>query len=96
MFTKKLILEYADKLLIGLSDEEVDMLLKEFDVINQNMEKINEIKGLENINPAHFPQDCEISALRDGNEERMIDIDKALSNCDKFIDREVEVPKVVE
>lgn len=96
MFTKELILNYADKLLIGLSDEEVDMLLKEFDVINQNMEKINEIKGLENINPAHFPQDCEISALRDGNEERMIDIDKALSNCDKFIDREVEVPKVVE
>ena len=58
MFTKELILNYADKLLIGLSDEEVDMLLKEFDVINQNMEKINEIKGLENINPAHFPQDC--------------------------------------
>ena len=28
MFTKKLILEYADKLLIGLSDNEVDTLLK--------------------------------------------------------------------
>lgn len=96
MFTKELILDYADKLLIGLSDEEVNTLLKEFDVINQNMEKINEIKGLENTNPAHFPQDCEISTLRDGNEERMIDIDKTLANCDKFIDREVEVPKVVE
>lgn len=96
MFTKELILDYADKLLIGLSDEEVDTLLKEFDIINQNIEKINEINGLENINPAHFPQDCEISALRDGNEERMVDIEKALSNCDKYIDREVEVPKVVE
>ena len=40
MFTKELILDYADKLLIGLSDEEVDMLLKEFDVINQNMENV--------------------------------------------------------
>ena len=39
MFTKELILNYADKLLIGLSDEEVDMLLKGFDVINENKEK---------------------------------------------------------
>ena len=55
MFTKDIINDYADKLLIGLSDEETNLLVKEFDVINDNMAKINDVKGLENVTPLHFP-----------------------------------------
>ena len=41
MFTKDIINDYADKLLIGLTEEENELLLREFDVINDNMSKIN-------------------------------------------------------
>ena len=51
MFTKDIINDYADKLLIGLTEEENELLLREFDVINDNMSKINNVKGLENVEP---------------------------------------------
>lgn len=95
MFTKDLINDYADKLLIGLTDEENALLLKEFDVINDNMAKINDVKGLENVNPLHFPQDLKTLTIRDGKASRMIDIEDALKNCDDYIDREVEIIRVV-
>mgnify|MGYP003209389789 CR=1 FL=1 len=53
MFTKDIINDYADKLLIGLTEEENELLLREFDVINDNMSKINNVKGLENVEPLH-------------------------------------------
>ena len=34
MFTKDIINDYADELLIGLTEEENELLLREFDVIN--------------------------------------------------------------
>ena len=37
MFTKDIINDYADKLLIGLTEEENELLLREFDVINDNI-----------------------------------------------------------
>ena len=95
MFTKDIINDYADKLLIGLSDEETNLLVREFDVINDNMSKINNVKGLENIEPLHFPQDLRVKEIRDGKTSRMIDIEDALKNCDDYIDREVEIIRVV-
>ena len=95
MFTKDIINDYADKLLIGLTEEENTLLLREFDVINDNMSKINNVKGLENVEPLHFPQDLMVKEIRDGKISRMIDIDDALKNCDDYIDREVEIIRVV-
>lgn len=95
MFTKDIINDYADKLLIGLTEEENELLLREFDVINDNMSKINNVKGLENVEPLHFPQDLMIKEIRDGKISRMIEIDDALKNCDDYIDREVEIIRVV-
>lgn len=95
MFTKDIINDYADKLLIGLTEEENELLLREFDVINDNMSKINNVKGLENVEPLHFPQDLMVKEIRDGRTLRMIDIEDALKNCDDYIDREVEIIRVV-
>ena len=95
MFTKDIINDYADKLLIGLTEEENELLLREFGVINDNMSKINNVKGLENIEPLHFPQDLRVKEISDGKISRMIDIDDALKNCDDYIDREVEIIRVV-
>lgn len=95
MFTKDIINDYADKLLIGLTEEENELLLREFDVINDNMSKINNVKGLENVEPLHFPQDLMVKEISDGKISRMIDIDDALKNCDDYIDREVEIIRVV-
>ena len=42
-FTREMIIDYADKLLIGLKEEEINMVLDEFDVINKQIDIINQI-----------------------------------------------------
>ncbi len=95
MFTREMMIDYADKLLIGLSDEEINTLLSEFDVINENMELIDKIPGIEKVEPQSFPTDYTISSLREDKAEESLPIEDILRNCDGQIDRMVEVPKVV-
>jgi aspartyl/glutamyl-tRNA(Asn/Gln) amidotransferase C subunit len=95
-FTKEMIDNYADKLLIGLTDEERTMIQEEFDDIEKNMELINEIDDIKNVEPQSFPFDMEMTDLRSGEEEEAtIPIDELLRNAGKVEGREVEVPKVV-
>ena len=95
MFTKEMINNYADKLLIGLTEEECNTLLDEFDVIKENMELIDSIDNLENIEPMHYPTDYEIDNLRDTNAESNLETSDVISNSDGVIEDMIKVPKVV-
>ena len=50
-FTRDMVIDYADKLLIGLTDEEVQMVLDEFEVIDKNIDLINEIPNISDVTP---------------------------------------------
>ena len=50
-FTKEKIYDYADKLLIGLSEEENEMVLNEFDAIDENLNLVNAIAGINEVEP---------------------------------------------
>ena len=45
-FTKEMVDDYADKLLIGLTSEENQMVLDEFEIIDETINTINEIEGI--------------------------------------------------
>ena len=94
-FTKELVDDYANKLLIGLTKEENEMVLKEFDVIEANMEIIANIPGIEKVEPMTHALDDFSYELREDIPEESISIDDALKNCGSYEDREVSVPKVV-
>ena len=95
VFTKEMVDDYADKLLIGLTDEENQMVLDEFEVIDKNIDLINKIPNINQVEPmTHCLDDFEFK-LREDEAEESIDIEDLLSNCDVCTDREVEVPKVV-
>lgn len=95
-FTKELVDDLADKLLIGLSEEENKMVLDEFSIIDETINKINDIPGIENVEPmTHALDDFEYE-LREDIVEESIPIEELLQNCDNYSGREVEVPKVVE
>lgn len=94
-FTKEMVDDYADKLLIGLTDEENKMVLDEFDVIDEQINVINEIPGIEKVEPmTHCLDDFEYE-LREDVIEESIPIEELLQNCKQCGAREVEVPKVV-
>lgn len=96
MFSKEEIIKYADKLLIGLTDEEANMLLDEFNIIDKNIDQINEIEGLSEIEPAFMPFNLYTATLREDKVEESVDVDVALSNTKDKLGREIRVPKVVD
>ncbi len=95
-FTKEMVYDYADKLLIGLTEEENKQVLDEFEIIDQNIDLINKIPNISEVEPmTHCLLDFEYE-LRDDTVEESVDIEDLLDNCDDYLDREIKVPKVVD
>ena len=95
-FTKEMVVDYADKLLIGLTEDEINLVLSEFDVIDKNIDLINAIPNIDEVEPMTHALDDFTYELREDVAEESVDIDDLLANCDSTLNREVKVPKVVE
>ena len=95
-FTKEMVDDYADKLLIGLTEEENKMVLDEFNIIDSDIAKVMEIDNIESVEPMTHTLDDFVYELREDVIEESVDIDDLLANCDDYINDEVRVPKVVE
>ena len=95
-FTKEMVDDYAEKLLIGLTDEENKMVLDEFESIDKNIDLINEIPNIKEIEPMTHALDDFVIELREDIAEESIRIEDALRNAGKTDGREIEVPKVVD
>ena len=50
-FTKEMVDDYADKLLIGLTEEENKQVLDEFEIIDKSIDLINEIPNIKEVEP---------------------------------------------
>ena len=94
-FTKEMIDDYANKLLIGLSNEENDLVIKDFDVIDKDIDIVTTIEGIEKIEPMTHALDVKASSLREDIACPSPDVDDLLRNAPKKIGREIEVLKVV-
>ena len=95
-FTKEMVDDYADKLLIGLTEEENKMVLDEFNIIDSDIAKVMKIENIESVEPMTHTLDDFVYELREDVVEESVDIDDLLKNCDDYINDEVRVPKVVE
>ena len=94
-FTKEMIDDYADKLLIGLTEEEKDMIVREFDIIDESIQAVTEIPNISSVEPmTHALDDFEFQ-LREDVAQESIPIDDLLRNSDDEDGAEIVVPKVV-
>ena len=94
-FTEEMVDDYAEKLWIGSTPEENQMVLKEFDTIDNDISLITKIEGIEKVEPMTHCLDDFVYELREDVEEETVPIDELLQNCDDYKDREVSVPRVV-
>ncbi len=94
-FTKEMVNDYAEKLLIGLTEEENKMVLDEFEVIDKHIDSINELPNISSVEPMTHCLDDFVYELREDVEEDSVPIDELLQNCDDYVGSEVRVPKVV-
>ena len=95
-FTKEMVDSYANKLLFNLTEEENQMVLDEFEVIDETIDLINEIDGIDKLEPMTHALDDFVVDLRDDISEESIDLKDALRNAGATEGKEIEVPKVVE
>lgn len=95
-FTKEMVIDYADKLMIGLTEEETQMVLNEFDEIDKSINVINNIPNISEVEPMSHCLDNFEYVLREDVIEESIPVEEILQNCDDSSDSEVKVPKVVE
>ena len=94
-FTKEIVDDYAEKLLIGLTEEENKMVLDECNIIDKNMELISNFPNINDVEPMTHTLDNFEFTPREDIASNSDDINKLLQNCDSYEGREVEVPKVV-
>ena len=94
-FTKEMVDMYADKLLIGLTNEENKMVLNEFDIIDKQMEVIANLKKIEEVEPMSYALDDFAFTLKDDVAQNSPDIKDLLKNCSSHEDGFVSVIKVV-
>lgn len=94
-FTKEKIKKLADLLMIGLTEDEANMVLDEFASIDKNIAKVTEIDGLEFVDAMTHALDNFYYELR--NDEVMESIDRCelLQNSKDNDGVEVILPKVV-
>lgn len=95
MFTKEMINDYADKLLIGLTEEETDTLLNEFDVIKEHMDNLDNIPNLKDVEPMSFPTEYKLSSLREDTGASNLSTKDVLLNAPDKMEDVVTVTKVV-
>ena len=95
-FTKEMVDSYANKLLFNLTEEENQMVLDEFEVIDETIDLINKIDGIDTLEPMTHALDAFVVDLREDIAEESIELKGALRNAGATEGREIEVPKVVE
>ena len=93
--TKETLKEAANKLMFDLTDEELDKLVKEFDIIVKQMELIGEIPGVDDVEPMTFPFECAVTYLREDVATKPEDRDEILKNAKDVVDGQIRLPKVV-
>ncbi len=94
-FTKELVDKFARDLLISLTEEENKMVLEEFEMIEENMEKINQFADLNKIEAMTHPFPVEVSLRLDEVKDEL-QTEEVLQNASKKTMEEVVIPKVVE
>lgn len=94
-FTPETVEKLADLLMIGLTEEEKQMVFDEFEVIDANINKLNDIENLASVEPMTHTLDDFDYELREDIAIDSIPVEELLANCDDTEDGEVSVPKVV-
>lgn len=93
--TKEVINKCANNLMFNLTDEECETLLNEFETLFAQMEELNQLEGIDDVEPMVFPFEVTTDFLREDIEGEPLSIDEVLSNAKDVKEGQIKLPKVV-
>ena len=95
MVTKEKLKDYASKLMFDMDDAGYDRTLEEFETVEKHMALIDEIDGIENVEPMTFPYVIYHATLREDEAKDALTNEQVLANSKDTKANQVKVPKVV-
>ena len=93
--TKEILKNTAKTLMFEISDEECELLFKEFDIIIKQMKLIGEIDGVDQAERMTFPFEVTNSFLREDEPTIPLNKDDVLKNAPEVVNGQIKLPKVV-
>lgn len=94
-FTKEIVDDLANNLLIGLTSDENKMVLDEMEIIDETVKKVENVPNIKDVLPmTHCLDDFEFK-LREDIALPSVPLRDLQENCDDTEGRETQVPKVV-
>ena len=93
--TLELLKNCANNLMFDMKEEEYETLDKEFDTLIKQMSLMDDIEGINDVEPMTFPFDCSTDYLREDVEGEMLDSKEVLRNAKEVTANQIKLPKVV-
>lgn len=92
---KNVLKDAAHRLLFDMTEEQYDLLEKEFAILTKQMDLIGKIEGIDDYEPMTFPFDVSTTFMREDIPEQPLPRDVALANAKDVVDGQIRLPKVV-
>lgn len=85
----------SHRLLFDISDEEMKLLLNEFDILVKQFELLKDIEKVNEVKPMTFPYEIFNDYLREDVPSDVLTKEEALKNAKNVKDGQIKLPKVV-
>jgi aspartyl/glutamyl-tRNA(Asn/Gln) amidotransferase C subunit len=93
--TKAILQDAASRLMFSLSDDQLDLLLIEFDILIQQMELIGHLENVDQVEPMTFPFEVSVDMMRSDEPSEPLTQSEALANASSKVAGQIKLPKVV-
>lgn len=85
----------SHRLLFDISDEEMKLLLSEFDILVKQFELLKDIEKVNEVKPMTFPYEIFNDYLREDVPSDVLTKEEVLKNAKNVKDGQIKLPKVV-
>ena len=91
----KILRKCANNLMFDMSEEQYQVLLKEFETITKQMELLGDIENIDDVKPMVFPFETTTLGMREDEVKDQLDKKDVLKNAAEVQNDMVKVQKVV-
>lgn len=92
---KEVLKDASLRLMFKMEDEEYDLLENEFKIILKQLSLMDNVKGIDDVEPMVFPYPITTSYLREDEVETPLSRGEALKNAGNIKEDQIKLPKVV-
>lgn len=92
---KQILKDAAKKMMFDMEEEQYDTLLKEFDLVLEQISILESIPNIDEVEPMVFPYAITTTYLREDVIEEPLTREEALRNTKEVINGQIALPRVI-